>query len=71
MAHLETAVKSHFKFVFLCISILTISIIILDVILVVAIETPAPHQEDLMNFLQEVSRAGIFSMLGLIGGKNL
>ena len=67
----KTAVKSHFKFVFLCILTLTIILIALDVYLVVTTKTPAAHETDLMDNLQEAWRAGVYSMLGLIGGKNL
>jgi hypothetical protein len=64
-------VNSHFKLIFLTVTIFTVFLILVYVALCCLIDTPTKMQEDLVGMLQLLIPLGFGSICGLLGGKSL
>jgi hypothetical protein len=64
-----SVVTPRFRLVFISVLVLTISLLILDVVLVLIIDNPDPEAQNLMDLCSRLATIGFGAIIGLLGGK--
>lgn len=66
---MATTVTSHFKMIFICILLITVSCGVGNFWMAMGIQQPTSSQQDVMSTMSTVWKMGVGSIFGLLGAK--